>query len=162
MEDVAKAAGVSRGTVYNYFKDKAGLVGAYMSTESLKTIAAAKERLDYSLPSAELLAQALLALVDASVAREVFLGPDASGITAQVVAESPLVAEKQREFWYPLLESIKERGDLRDDLDLEDIENWFVFVDLVLNMRRTTLSDTSEGVISYLEEFLMRPLLKSR
>ena len=91
MEDVAKKAGVSRKTVYNRFANKSALVGEVIATEGAEVCARAQAKLNISLPAAELIVQAELALLDAA-RRSAFvgmlIGPDAVSVSADAVDHS--------------------------------------------------------------------------
>lgn len=167
MEDVAKKAGVSRKTVYNRFANKSALVGEVIATEGAEVCARAQAKLDTSLPAAELIVQAEVALLDAA-RRSAFvgmlIGPDAVSLSADAVDHSERVAKVQRAYWLPILAPIRDAGKLRVD-DLDEVVDWLTFVHFVLVARPSTFENakrTREMLLRYVTPALVeegvRPL----
>jgi TetR/AcrR family transcriptional regulator, mexJK operon transcriptional repressor len=64
VDTIARAAGVSKATLYSYFADKRLLFVEVASTECRRQAAEAFDRLDFSRPPAEVMARAGAALMD--------------------------------------------------------------------------------------------------
>ncbi len=162
MDDVAKAAGVSRKTVYNYFSNKGALVGEVIAREAANVCARAHRKLDASLPPAELIVHAELALLDAA-RRSSFVGmllaPDAVTVSADAVDHSERVAKVQRGYWYPILTPIRDAGRLRID-DLEELVDWLTFVHFVLVARPRTFAGNAKRTREMLLRYLTPALVK--
>ena len=164
MDDVAKAAGVSRKTVYNYFSNKNALVGEVIAMEAANVCTRAHRKLDTSLPPAELIVQAELALMEAA-RRSSFVGmllaPDAVKVSADAVDHSERVAKVQRAYWYPILTPIRDAGQLRID-DLEELVDWLTFVHFVLVARPSTFEGNAKRTRQMLLRYLTPALVKDR
>lgn len=129
MDDVASAAGVSRKTVYNYFKNKTALIDEVIAGESRLIVAATTARLDPTLPGPEQIVQAELLLLESarqSRYASAILGPDA-GTLLEVIHSDGSILAVAREFWLPILERLRDSGELRVD-DLDDAIEWLVFI----------------------------------
>jgi AcrR family transcriptional regulator len=138
MDDVAAAAGVSRKTVYNYFTNKSVLLAEVIFDEARRVNARARRAVDLDLPSADLLVQAELALLESarkSSYIEILLNPADFGTAAEVIEKSERVAEVQHEYWDPILDRIAERGELPVDFDRAEAVAWLTFVHVGLCAR---------------------------
>ena len=162
MDDVAKAAGVSRKTVYNYFSNKGALIGEVIATEAANVCARAHRKLNPSLPPAELIVQAELALMDAA-RRSPFVGillaPDAVKLSADAVDHSERVARVQRAYWYPILTPIRDAGHLRID-DLDELVDWLTFVHFVLVARPSTFKGNAKRTREMLLRYVTPALVQ--
>ena len=160
MEDVAQRAGVSRKTVYNRFANKNALLGEVIAREGAEVCARAQAKLDPSLPAAELIVQAELALLDAarrSPFVDMLIGPEAMSVSAAVVDHSARVAKVQRAYWLPILEPLRAAGRLRV-ADLEEVVDWLTFVHVVLVARPSTFENakrTREMLLRYVTPALV-------
>ncbi|MEM6739226.1 MAG: TetR/AcrR family transcriptional regulator [Pseudomonadota bacterium] len=93
VDDIARAAGVSKATLYSYFADKRLLFMEVASIECRRQTDDALEELDMSRPPAEILpfaAHRMMAFV---------LSPFGRGVFRIVVAEAERFPEIGREFW---------------------------------------------------------------
>ena len=138
MDDVAAAAGVSRKTVYNYFTNKSALVAEVIFDEARRVNARARRGVDLDLPSAELLVEAEVALLESarkSSYIEILLNPTDFGAAAEVIENSERVTEVQHEFWDPILDRISERGEFPADFDRAEAIAWLTFVHVALCAR---------------------------
>lgn len=129
MDDVASAAGVSRKTVYNYFKNKTSLIDEVIAEESRLIVAATTARLDPTLPGPDQIVQAELLLLESarqSRYASAILGPDA-GTLLEVIHSAESTLAVARGFWLPILERLQRSGELRVD-DLDDAVEWLVFI----------------------------------
>lgn len=133
MEDVARAAGVSRPTIYYYFPDKDALVLEVIVRQVREIHRRIRERIrvEDGLPA---MIEASLTTIRLSAEDQyvrLLTQPDTAGLTARL-AESDIVMGLQRELWYPLLEAARDRGELRTDRDFDDIIRWITFVEFSL------------------------------
>lgn len=124
VDDIARAAGVSKATLYSYFPDKRLLFMEVAKTECIRQAETAVETIDLSRPVAEVLTQAAWQMVN------FFTSDFGQRVFRLCVAESDRFPELGREFYEsgPGLVQTKlihffktgiERGDLViDDLTL--------------------------------------------
>jgi TetR/AcrR family transcriptional repressor of mexJK operon len=124
VDDIARAAGVSKATLYSYFPDKRLLFMEVAKTECIRQAETAVETIDMSRPVAEVLTQAAWQMVN------FFTSDFGQRVFRLCVAESDRFPELGREFYEsgPGLVQTKlihffktgiERGDLViDDLTL--------------------------------------------
>jgi len=100
VDEIARAAGVSKATLYSYFSDKRLLFMAVATAECRAQADAALGELDLARPPREVLAFAAARMID------FFLSPFGRGVFRIVVAEAGRFPEIGREFW----ENGPERG----------------------------------------------------
>jgi AcrR family transcriptional regulator len=126
VEQVARAAGVSRGTVYVHFKDKGALVSAVLLRDGEQL----RDQLAGQLDKVSTLREQLAIgarfsiqpqqgeLIDRLRARE----PEALDRIA--LKDSFIWIEASARFWVPRLQDAQQRGELPVDVDIEAAAEW--------------------------------------
>jgi AcrR family transcriptional regulator len=161
MDDVAEAAGVSRKTVYNYFENKNSLISEVIEREGRRVALEARDRIPLDLPPAELVVEAELALLDAgrrSPYAAMLLGPDAVTLSAEVVDHSGRIMQVQKDYWNPILERLRDAGQLRTD-DLVEVVEWLTFFNFVLVARPATFEGDEQRTRQMLHRYLVPALV---
>jgi len=129
MDDVAREADVSRPTIYYYFPD----VDALVLEVVVRQVRDIFRRIhDQVRPEAGMAAILEACVQTIRISRtdqyvRLLTQPDSANLTARLV-ESDLILGLQREFWYPLLEAARARGELRTDRSFDDIIRWMAFI----------------------------------
>ncbi len=161
MEAVARRAGVSRPTVYYYFPDKSALVLEVIAREARAIHATIREQLGPRAGGLDTVVDTLLLSIEgARTSRYVALltQPDAAKLTARLV-EADLIMGLRRELWAPILEAARDRGELRDDLSIDEVLRWISFVEfsVITNAGYFGLVDDDQ-IRAYLDTFLLPSL----
>jgi AcrR family transcriptional regulator len=161
MGDVARAAGVSRGSVYNHFHDREALVDAVLERAADRFVAESEEWVRRRRTLAGQVGEAAVfvrtrrddPLLAITAGEESLL---ASLLTARI---DGLVA-RWVEFWQPYLVAAEERGEVRRGLDRRAAAEWIVRLMLSLVVMPSTVVDLDdpEAVRAYVQQFVVRGL----
>ena len=145
--DIGRAAGLSRGTVYLHFRDKAAIVEACAENASQRFYLGMSRAMDGGGSLADKLGRAA---VFVSGARRV-LGPDKNFDEDQVSLLLTKDAELLREcvdFIAPYLVAAKLTGEVRKDLDTRAAAEWFARILFSLfSMPSSTLDMDDPAVV---------------
>lgn len=156
MDEVAEAAGISRPSLYYYFKSKDELVLEVVAREAANGLKDAQRRLTSSDPLeriAEAAFQGIIARWDHFV-----LAGDNAAVTERHMVSDRIVG-LQREFWRPLLEQARTAGQLRLDRSIEDLIEWITFVQFSLGLHQETRHLSREQMRERINCYLVRSLL---
>jgi AcrR family transcriptional regulator len=161
MNDVARTAGCSRGSVYRYFPDRHSLVQAVLAQVSDRNIAEAEPAVRAQPSMAAKVAEAAV-FVRGLVEDEMTLGlhehPGEPQLATLRLAEDPRVFGQWVDFWIPFLEDARGAGEVRSDLDLRQASEWImrILVSLVTVPSITVDLDDPQQVRGYVEDHLVR------
>lgn len=136
MDDIAKEAGVSRPTIYRYFRDRDTLITAMIELRSRALFKRASRYLKSRSSFQDQLVDGLIYLVDngrKDPIIRVLVNPEHMDLATRLIGEgSHLATMLTRDMWAPLLEQAKERGELRADLDIDAACEWLALVQFML------------------------------
>lgn len=123
--DVADAAGVSRGTIYRYFQDREGLLSAVMD----HTNAVYWDTVDARIKDGMTLAEKIYSRARTSIrySRAVttdLLSGSVEMYELMMSEDVDRTFELSVEHTIPWLETARERGEIRDDIDLKLAADW--------------------------------------
>ena len=139
MEDIARAAGMSRQVLYRFFSGRGEMVEAAIVERIRELAAKLGEGLDRYPTFAEAMVEVSLATIEAARGDAELHGlfENTSGIRLQHVLAGPYapVAELVGEFWRPWFERARRSGELRGDVDDEALVEWIRGVYLMLILR---------------------------
>jgi AcrR family transcriptional regulator len=121
MADVAAAAGVSRGTVYNRFGDRAALVDAVLVRAADRFVADSEARVDRRRTLAGQVGEAAV-----YIHTHGSLGDPESLLATVLAARAPTLVDRWVEFWQPRLAAAQARGEVRPGLDHRRAGEWIV------------------------------------
>ncbi|MGF7238657.1 MAG: TetR/AcrR family transcriptional regulator [Frankia sp.] len=163
IDDIAAEAGVSRSTVYRYFKTRDDLILGVL----LSRIDLAMEHLVHSLPHPD---DAALAIPDLILNSVDLIGGDEvnvalysedsrSLVTALEMTSEPIVDGIHR-YVGPLLEGWQADGQLRSDLDIRETVRWLNTVALLL-LAPPWSGRSRDAMRTFLERYLVRALVVS-
>lgn len=135
MDDIAREAGVSRPTLYRYFRDRDALVTALIEVRSRRLFDETREFLTRYETVSEQLVEGLVHLVD--LGRQdplirLIVGPEHLGWGAPLAGSSELAADLTHEMWSPVIDAARARGEIRPGTTNREITDWIVLVELVL------------------------------
>ncbi|MFF0816304.1 TetR/AcrR family transcriptional regulator [Rhodococcus sp. NPDC003318] len=135
MDDIAREAGVSRPTLYRYFRDRDALVTALIEVRSRRLFDETREFLTRYETVAEQLVEGLVHLVD--LGRKdplirLIVGPEHLGWGAPLAGSSELAADLTHEMWSPVIDAARHRGEIRPGATTREITDWIVLVELIL------------------------------
>lgn len=131
MEDIAREAGVARPALYRYFDSKEALLLDVMVRHIQERAAELHRRVKRRGRAAPLIVEALrtgIADADVKAISATMLGDDVLHDTARLVADSDDVFHAMSAYWRPYLEYAKQRGELRDGVDLDQAVRWLTFI----------------------------------
>jgi AcrR family transcriptional regulator len=128
MSDVAREAGLSRGTVYRYFTDRADLIDGVFGYESHLFHESMRKQLDRlgSLEEQVVECAGILAAFEHDVATGARSRIDVrrERLAMLLTSHSEPLLRDTIEFLGPYVEAAKERGELRSDLNVAAASEW--------------------------------------
>jgi AcrR family transcriptional regulator len=161
MNDVAREAGVSRGSVYRYFSDREALVQAVLERSSERGIQAAEPAVRRRRTLAAKVAEAAV-FIRTNLDDELSLGlrahPDEAELATLRLARAQQTLDRWIAFWVPYLEEARDRGEVRADLDIRPAAEWImrILVSLVTMPSVTVDLDDAAQVRRYVEHHIVR------
>jgi AcrR family transcriptional regulator len=124
--DIAKMAGVSRSTIYEYFSDKGAILEAsaeHASEQFYREMSKAMAR-GNSLEEKLSYAAVFVTQARRAIASEKYFDEDA--ISLLLTKDAAVLLRECVEFFAPYLSAAKLTGEVRKDLDVEAAGEWFV------------------------------------
>jgi AcrR family transcriptional regulator len=134
VNDVARRAGLSRMSVYRHFADRDALVLAVLERIADQTVEAATPSMLRRRSLAAQIAEAAVFVRTLDVDGDLGLGerPGEGEQATLQLAHTQRVLNRWIDFWVPLIEQARERGEVRRDLDLRQAGEWIMRVMLSL------------------------------
>ena len=123
--DIAKAANVSRSTIYEYFRDKAAIIEACAEHASEWFYREMSMAMDRGGSLEEKLSHAAVFVTQARrvIASEKYFDEDAVGLL--LTKDAAVLLRECVQFLAPYLAAAKLTGEVRKDLDVEAAGEWF-------------------------------------
>jgi AcrR family transcriptional regulator len=162
MEDVARAAGLSRQTIYKYFNGKDNLLIELFVHQMEQNQHPVLRGLDEP-PSPEALVT--LFMTELRLARNYtlyseVLDPALAPRMAELVFGSEKLVACRESFWLPVLGQYEAAGVLRCGLDHRAAVRWITYQQFWLLTHPTVLCHDDETLTAYVREFVVAALLE--
>jgi AcrR family transcriptional regulator len=123
--DIAKAAGVSRSTIYEYFSDKAAVIEACAEHASERFYRDMSKAMEQGSSLEDKLSRAAVFVTQARrvIASEKYFDEDA--ISLLLTKDAAVLLRECVDFFAPYLSAARLTGETRKDLDVEAAGEWF-------------------------------------
>jgi len=162
MEDVARANGIARQTVYKHFKSKDDLVAELIAMELSSNHAALLGELARKRPSAARFADMFIAQLQ--VGRQFslidpVLDPAIAPRMAELIFGVPVILDALEEIWFPILERYTAAGVVREGLDPARIVRWITYQQFWLITHPEVLAKNDAELAEYVREFIVAGIL---
>lgn len=163
VDDIAAAAGVSRATVYRYASGRDDLILGVIQRSADRFFERLGRRLDKpSKPIGERLVDGVLYAIDQVRSDEhlaLLFAPEAAGVTGTIVGASDALFSQSAEYLEPLLSAAQRSGELRADLEAEELAEWLIRIILSLLTVQGPHSRTRPQTRLLLERYLLPALV---
>jgi AcrR family transcriptional regulator len=160
MDDIARQAGVSRPTVYTYFRSKKDVVLEVIVRQAADLLADVKKRVSRRKGLDRVIEAACLGAL-ATVEHRYFRALVAGGEATEWIAELS-VHERfrmvEREFWRPILQEAIDLGEVRADRGVDEMIDWIVFQQFTLGTFGESLGLTERDIRARITVYLGRSL----
>lgn len=162
--DIARATGVSRSTIYEYFSDKAAIIEACAEHASERFYREMSTAMGRSGSLEDKLSQAAVFVTQArrSIASEKYFDEDA--ISLLLTKDAAVLLRECVDFFAPHLSAAKLTGEVRKDLDIEAAGEWFarILFSLFSTPSSTLDMDDPEAVAEFVRAFAVRGFASER
>jgi AcrR family transcriptional regulator len=156
--DIAKAANVSRSTIYEYFSDKAEIIEACAEHASERFYREMSAAIDRGGSLEEKLSQAAVFVTRArhAIATEKYFDEDA--ISLLLTKDAAVLLRECVDFFAPYLSAAKLTGEVRKDLDVEAAGEWFarILFSLFSTPSSTLNMDDPDVVAEFVRAHVLR------
>jgi AcrR family transcriptional regulator len=143
MDDIARESGVSRPTIYRYFADREALVAAMVEMRARMLFDRAREFIDSQEGFEDQVVEGLAFLVDHGrrdpIVRSL-VSPEHMEKAVELVEGSRLGARLMAEMWGPILLAARDTGEVRADVDVDAVGEWFALLQVILVGRQDLVS----------------------
>jgi len=129
MVDVAREAGLSRGSLYAHFGDRAGLVDAVLARTAARYVASSAPVVRCQRSLVDQVAEAAVFIRQHPGRRSTavrFDGGEDSLLATLLAAQGAQLVSEWVSFWQPFLDSARARGEVREGLDHAEVGEWIV------------------------------------
>jgi AcrR family transcriptional regulator len=135
MDDIARASGYSRGTLYRYFSDRDELIRTIILQRARAHNVRADKYIRRQATFEDQLVEGLLYLVDHGRKDpyiRLLVSPEHMELATRVLTADEAAAQITEELWTPILEDAKKAGEVKADLDIHEFCTWLTYVQLIL------------------------------
>jgi AcrR family transcriptional regulator len=162
MEDIARAASISRATLYRYFADREDVVVAAVERRIRISIPRAQAHIGRWPTFAERLVEGTLFNVERA-RRDPFIrllvSANQSGLGSRTLGREAISVDLAHALWEPFFTEAQANGDMRPDLDQRAAARWLASVNLMLANREDAGGTDREADRRELETFLLPAFL---
>jgi AcrR family transcriptional regulator len=162
MEDVARAAGIARQTIYKHFSGKDDLLIELFVQQMEQRQHPVLRRIDEP-PSPEALVTLFMAELNLARNYTLYnevLDPAVAPRMAELVFGSEKLVACRESFWLPVLAQYKAAGVLRPGLDHGAVVRWITYQQFWLLTHPTVLCDDDTTLVDYVREFVVAALVE--
>lgn len=127
MADVARAANMSRATVYRYFSDRNSLIMASIVRRARLNMDTARDRIRQCPNFADRITEGICANVRRGLRDpmvHLLVSPAEATLATSLLSTSGKAVELTRELWEPILVEAQQAGEMRADVDLDLLCEW--------------------------------------
>ena len=160
LRDISNAAGVSRPTVYRYFAGKAELVETISELESVKVKSEVKRKLRRVDSFEDALTDAPVLIVRIAMkniyVRRLLDDPD---FAPRSLNPGGRYHEMQKVWWGTFLTNAIQRGDIADDLSLDDVVSCLTAGMRTLMLRMQNSEESDQKVRHFAHRFIVFPVI---
>ena len=123
--DIARTAGVSRSTIYEYFSDKDAIIGACAENASERFYCEMARAMDRGASLEDKLSRAAVFVTQARrvIASEKYFDEDA--VSLLLTKDAAVLLRECVDFFKPYLSAARLTGEVRKDLDVDAAAEWF-------------------------------------
>lgn len=165
MEEVAGIAGVSRGFIYKHFQNRDGLMLAVLVRRAQMYNRRARKFID-AQPSLESALVEGIMLGVKLAHRDPYFGRLVGAATSDPEHSIPgamaAAREATAELWRPVLDGAAQRGELADDVDIDDVVDWITMLVLGLLANRNALAVSDHVQERQLRALFVRSVVKPK
>ncbi|WP_068179791.1 TetR/AcrR family transcriptional regulator [Mycobacterium sp. UM_CSW] len=162
--DIAKAANVSRSTVYEYFSDKGAIVEACAEHASERFYREMSKAMDQGSSLEDKLSRAAVFVTQArrAIASEKYFDEDATSLL--LTKDAAVLLRECVDFFAPYLSAARLTGEVRKDLDIEAAAEWFarMLFSLFSTPSSTLDMDDPEVVAEFVRTHVVRGFASDR
>jgi AcrR family transcriptional regulator len=162
--DIAKAANVSRSTVYEYFSDKRAILEACAEHASEQFYREMSKAMDRGTSLEERLCHAAVFVTQArrAIASEKYF--DEEAISLLLTKDAGVLLRECVDFFAPYLSAAKLTGEVRKDLDVEPAGEWFarILFSLFSTPSSTLDMDDPQVVADFVRAHVVRGFASDR
>jgi AcrR family transcriptional regulator len=159
VEDIASAAGMSRATVYRYVSGRDDLILAVLMRSADRFFGRLGKRLLRPTGSiGDRIVDGILYTLDQVRADEnlkMLFAPEAAGVTGTIAGASEALFKQSAEYLRPLLSRAQDAGELRPDLDADELAEWLIRVILSLLTVQGPRPRSRAEIRTLLEHYLL-------
>lgn len=159
MDDIAGEVGIARPNLYRYFSNKEELVRALLHNEIVSVNDERRRRIPISGPVRDIIAESLVIGAELSASNEllsVVFTEEFGDVAAKLVAADSGVMWMECDYWQPILDHGRRRGELVSRLTDERIMHWFMSNHYVFMSRRELVSG---DLRRWIEDFVVAPIV---
>jgi AcrR family transcriptional regulator len=163
MEQVARNAGVSRGSVYRYFPERAELTNAVLERAAERFVAESRRAVERRRTLAAQVGEAA-AFIRTHLHDEVTAlqlpAEDETLLATILTARVGGLLERWMDFWLPFLKEAEERGEVRQGLDRREAAEWIVRMLLSIAVMPSAVVDLEQpaAVRLFVQKYIVRGL----
>ena len=164
MEDVARAAGIARQTVYKHFRSKDELVAEIIAAELRANHAPLMRDLARHKATSRRFVELFMAQLD--VGRQFplidpVLDPLIAPRMAELIFGMPVILQALEEIWLPILGKYADAEVLRHGLDHRQIVRWITYQQFWLITHPEVLAKNDTELEMYVRQFMLSGLLQA-
>jgi AcrR family transcriptional regulator len=157
MEDIARAASLSRATVYRYFADREALITELVVRRARANMDKAREYIKRWPTVEERIVEGICRDIrkghsDPMVNR--LVSPESMALSVQLLNVSGRAVELTHELWGPILADEQAAGTIRADLDLRMISEWISEMEIMYISQYDDDGDALERIRTKLRTFV--------
>jgi AcrR family transcriptional regulator len=162
--DIAKTAGVSRSTVYEYFQDKSAILEACAEHASQQFYREMSTAMDSGRSLEDKLSCAAVFVTQARRALASERCFDEDAISLLLTKDAAVLLRECVEFFAPYLSAAKLTGEVRKDLDVKAAGEWFarILFSLFSTPSSTLDMDNPDVVDEFVREHVVRGFASDR
>jgi AcrR family transcriptional regulator len=164
MEDVARASGMARQTVYKHFRGKDELVAELIAQELRDRHAPLIGKFMRRKPTPERFAELFLEQLSIGLSfplMDPLLDPSIGPRMAELIFGIDVVLETLEQIWFPVLDRFAEAGVLRPGQDHKMIVRWLTYQQFWLVTHPNVLTSDENELKAYVDQYIVGGIVQN-